>query len=117
MLLPFYGVAGRTSHNDFQETFVIIFVIPLWFYLYYFVVKLNSDTPAHTNDHALAFKGLKAFPKVIDNIPGNLFDALFTADNRLHPGPSGLKFFFFLDFLAFGCLFKFGVNFGAFFRL
>ena len=67
VFLPLRTISSRTSNNNFKNAFFVVFIIPLRAQRDYFIVQLNADSSAHTNNHGFAIKNTTALFPVIHN--------------------------------------------------
>src|SRR3989344_6965319 len=87
VLLPFFWIRSRASHNYFYETFIIIFIMPFWLYFYYFVVEVNTDSSAHPNNNTFSLENRRSNPKMIYNILCDSANSLRRTYNFFQPCP------------------------------
>jgi len=88
MLLPVQRVTGRTGHDDLDRAFVVIRAIPVRAKFDDLIMQRHADASAHADDHALAFRGRGALFEVVDDIRGNLLQAVLTAHNGFFASPA-----------------------------
>ena len=71
---------------------------------------VDADAPAHADHHRLALQGFDTLVEMLDDVPGDEFQARFGAYNGFELRPFGLELLPALDLLAFGGLFEFRVD-------
>ncbi len=116
VILPGQRVGCRAGHDDFDDSLVIVLVVPLRAQFANGFIKLDTNSAAHANNHRLAIHDLEAGFPMLDEIFSDQRDTLLGADERLQRGPLCLEAFFSLHLFALGDFLKTGIDLGAFFR-
>ena len=75
-----------------------------------FVIELDSDAAAHTDDEAFTFERARPFFEVSDQIFGDGLDAAFRADDGFDGGRAGFQALALGGLFGFGDLFESGIE-------
>ena len=114
VLLPVHWVGCRAGHHHLDFALGVIVVLPFGAKSHQLTVKLDTDPPAHADDHRLPVHllqpGIEMFEYVLRNLP----DPVVCSDHGLELGPLGLELFLFLQFLPFGNFLELRIDVGFF---
>ena len=110
MLLPIYGVGGRSSHDNLQYALLVIAIVLFRPELADSIVQVNTDSPAHADNHCLPIHRLQALLPVLDYVLGDLLDALLGTHQLFDSSPFSFDALRLLYFLPLGDLCDFFVD-------
>src|SRR5437879_3547179 len=82
VLLPFLGVRRRTRHDNFENTYLVISVIPSRPEFHNLIEEFDTNPPRHTDNNPLPFKDRRLLFEVVDNV------LRYSADPLRSPGDS-----------------------------
>jgi hypothetical protein len=66
--LPVGRVGCGAGHYDFDVSIVVVIVVPSGAQTQQFAIEIDTDTPAHADDHCLAFEGFEPLLEMVNNV-------------------------------------------------